>query len=155
MGDTTKVVAVTVGVVTLHFSRGKELVLDDCIYVPSVRRNLISVPILACNGFSALFNKNSISIKYDDGIYCGMFVDNLYMLEPIALMRINSYKSNLKRKESSSVNQAQLSHLRLGHISLDLIRRLVTSEQLSPLDVNALPIYESYLDGNDHGAFQG
>ena len=107
-GDTAKVAAIAEGVVSLHFVGGKVLVLQECLYVPSVKRNLISVLSLACNGFSAIFNKNSISIKYDDGIYYGMFVDNLYMLEPIALMRINSYNSNLKRKESSSVNQAQL-----------------------------------------------
>ena len=62
MGDTTKVAAIIVGAVTLHFSRGKELVLDDCLYVCSVRRNLISVPSVACNGYSILFNKFSIFI---------------------------------------------------------------------------------------------
>ena len=109
MGDTSKVADVAVGVVTLHFDGGKVLVLQDCLYIPSVRRNLISVSSLACNGFSAIFNKNFISIKYDvDVICCGMLVDNLYMLEPITLMQINSYESNLKRKEPFSTNQAQL-----------------------------------------------
>ena len=87
MGDTTKMAAVAVGVVTLHFFRGKELVLDDCLYVPSVRRNLILVSSLACNEFSALFNKNSIFVKYNnDVIYCGTLVDNLYLVDPITLI---------------------------------------------------------------------
>ena len=63
MGDTTKVEIVAVGVVTLHFDGGKELVLHDCLYVPRVRRNLISVPSLACNGYSTLFNKTFVFIK--------------------------------------------------------------------------------------------
>ena len=105
LGDTSKVAAVAVGVVSLQFFGGKVLVLEDCLYVPNVRRNLISISCLACNGFSVIFNKNSVSIKYDvDEIYLGMLVDNLYLLEPIAPMQINSYESNHKRKERSSVN---------------------------------------------------
>ena len=57
MGDTSKVAAVAVGVVSLYFAGEKILGLEDCLYVPNVRRNLISVSCLACNGFSAIFNK--------------------------------------------------------------------------------------------------
>ena len=125
------------------FSEGKLLVLNDCLYIPNVRRNLISVSCLSYTGFSAIFNKNLVSIKYNvDEICVGMLVDNLYILEPICHVQINSIESNHKRKEPSSVNQTQLWHLRLGHINLDRIRRLVTSGHLSPLDVNALSICE-------------
>ena len=33
LGDTSKVVAIAVGVISLHFSREKILVLEDCLYV--------------------------------------------------------------------------------------------------------------------------
>ena len=136
-------VAVVVGVMTLYSGGGKVLVLQDCLYIPNVRRNLIFISNLACNGFLALFNKNLVFVKLtDDVIYFGMLVDNLYMLEPITPMQINLYESNHKRKESSSVNQAQLWHLRLGHINLDRIRRWVTSGHMSPLGVNALLVCE-------------
>ena len=46
------------GVVSLHFSRGKILALKDCLYVHNVRRNLISVSCLACNGFQQYLIKN-------------------------------------------------------------------------------------------------
>ena len=106
LGDTSKVAAVVVGVVSLHFSGGKVLVLDDCLYVPNVRRNLISISCLSCNGFSTIFNKNFISIKYDaDEICCRMLVDNLYILEPISHLQVNSIESKYKRKEPSLVNQ--------------------------------------------------
>ena len=138
MGDTSCVAAVAVGVVILHFGGGKKLVLSDCLYVPSVRRNLVSVSYLLCNGYSSLFNKDSIFVKYGDDIIChGMLSDNLYLLEPISL-QINSHESNHKRKEIFSVNQTHLWHLRLGHINLERIRRMVTSGLLSPLDVTTL-----------------
>ena len=136
MGDTSRVAADAVGVVSLLFLGDKLLVLNDCLYILNVRRNLILVSYLSCNGFSVIFNKNCVSVKYGaDEIYVGMLVDNLYILEPISHVQVNSIESNHKRKESSSVNQTQLWHLRLGHINLDRIHRLVTSGHLSPLDV--------------------
>ena len=129
------------GVVSLLFPGGRLLVLNDYLYVPNVRRNLISISCLSCTGFLTIFNKNLVSIKYNaDEICVGMLVDNLYILEPISHVQVNSIESNHKRKELSSVNQTQLWHLRLGHINLDRIHRLVTSGHLSPLDVNALPV---------------
>ena len=76
-----------------------------------------------------------------------MLVDNLYILEPISHVQINSIESNHKRKETPSVNQTQFWHLRLGHINLDRIRRLVMSGHLSPLDVNVLTVCEHCLEG--------
>ena len=112
MGDTSRVAAVAVEVITLHFEGGKVLVLHDCLYVPSIRRNLISISCLSCYGYSSLFDKKIIFIKYDDKLICvGMLVDNLYMLEPIAPMQINSHESNHKRKEKSSVNQTHFGTL--------------------------------------------
>ena len=58
MEDTSRVAAVIVGVVTLHFGGGKKLVLRDCLYISGVRRNLVSVSYLSCNGYSLLFNKD-------------------------------------------------------------------------------------------------
>ena len=69
------------GVITLYFEGDKFLVLDDCLYVPGVRRNLVSVSCLSCNGYSSFFNKDSIFVKYNDNIICrGMLQDNIYLL---------------------------------------------------------------------------
>ena len=142
MGDTSRVAAVVVGVVTLHFKGGKFLVLDDCLYVPNVRRNLISVSCLSCNGYSSFFNKNSVFIKFNDDIICsGMLHDNLYLLKLLTL-QVNSHETNHKRKEISQVNQTHLWHLKLGHINLERIRRMVTGGLISPLDVTTLPVCE-------------
>ena len=68
-----------------------------------------------------------------------------YLLEPISL-QINSHESNHKRKEISPVNQTYLWHLKLGHINIERIRRMVTGGLLSPLDVTALPVCEPCLE---------
>ena len=69
MGDTSRVAAVAMGVVTLHFEGGKFLVFSNCLYVPGVWRNLVSVSCLSCNGYSSVFNKDSVFIKYNDILY--------------------------------------------------------------------------------------
>ena len=76
-----------------------------------------------------------------------MLIDNLYLIEPNTTLCINSHESNHKRKEHPSVNLTHLWYLRLGHINLDVIRRLVTSGHLSQLDVTSLPVCEPYLEG--------
>ena len=103
MGDTSRVAAVAVGVVTLHFEGGKFLVLDDCLYVPDIRRNLVLIFCLSCNGYSSVFNKNFIFVTYNDDIICR----GMLSLEPISL-QINSHETNHKRKEISPVNQIHL-----------------------------------------------
>ena len=70
MGDTSRVTVVVVEVVILYFGGGKKLVLSDCLYVPGVRRNLVSVFYLSYNGYSSVFNKDSIFIKYGDDVIC-------------------------------------------------------------------------------------
>ena len=88
------------GLVSLHFGGHKVLILKNYLYVPNIRRNLISVSCLACNEFSALFNKNFVSIKYGlDEICSGMLINNLYLIEPNTPLCINSHESNHKRKE--------------------------------------------------------
>ena len=69
MGDTSRVAAVAVGVVTLHFEGDKFLVLDDCLYVPNVKRNFVSISVfhvMDIHNFliKILFSLNSMMILY-------------------------------------------------------------------------------------------
>ena len=69
------------GEVSLHFGGHKMLVLKDCLYVPKIRRNLISISCLAYNGYSTSFNENLVSIlNGEDKICYGMLIDNLYLI---------------------------------------------------------------------------
>ena len=55
MGDGTKVQVDFLGVVRLQLSIGKFLEFRDVAYIPSIRRNLILVPILDRLEYSFLF----------------------------------------------------------------------------------------------------
>ena len=114
-----------VGVVELFFSLNKILILYDCLFVPSIRRNLILVSDLFKQGYSILFNKN-ISIKLNGSFICSSkLIDDFYLITP-KIYEIHDTKLNnsqnlpLKRKISSN-NPTYLWHLKLDHINLNRI----------------------------------
>lgn len=154
MGDATKVAVVAVGVVTLSFGFNRILVLNNCLYVPSFRRNLISVSKLALDGYNVCLDRN-VSIIMNKRVICsGTLQDNLYIINPSqpALQLQHREMNNtssiaIKRKEPSKINQTFLWHLRLGHINLRRIQRLVVGGPLSSLAVEPFPVCESCLEG--------
>ena len=113
MGNATKVAAVAVGDYYLNFSRDRYLLLKDCLYVPSIRRNLISVSSLVKDGYSVLFN-DYVIINLNKRFICsGTLVDNLYIINPISpsLQKNELNNTNVlpcKRKEPSQMNQTYL-----------------------------------------------
>ena len=82
------------------------MVLEDCLYVPNVRRNLISVSCLACNEFSTIFNKNFVSIKYDiNEICCGMLLTVFIYLNQYLTYKL-IHMNLIIREKNHLVNQA-------------------------------------------------
>ena len=63
-------------------------------------------------------------------------------------MEINNTSSNLnKRNKPFEMNQTYLWHLRLGHINLSRIQRLIADGLLGSLVVENFPTCESFLEG--------
>ena len=130
MDNATKVATVAVEDYYLNFSRERYLLLKDCLYVPSIRRNLILVSSLVKDRYSVLFNDSVIINLNKRFIYSGTLMDNLYISNPVSpsLKKNELNNTNVfpcKRKEPSQMNQTYLWHLRLGHINLKRISRLV------------------------------
>ncbi|MCQ7016867.1 DDE-type integrase/transposase/recombinase, partial [Clostridioides difficile] len=152
MGNATQVAAVAVGDVCLFFPNNRRLVLKDCLFVPFFRKNLISVSKLVMNGYGIAFT-NNVVISMDGQFICsGTMENSLYVLKPITPtmqhMEINNTSSNHnKRKAPSSMNQTYLWHLRLGHINLNRIQRLIADGPLGSLEVEDYPTCESCLEG--------
>ena len=152
MGNDTKVATVAVGDYYLNFGRERYLLLKDCLYVPSIRRNLISVSSLVKDGYSILFN-DSVIIKLNKRFICSStLMDNVYIINPVSpsLQQNELNNTNVlpcKRKEPSQMNQTYLWNLRLGHINLKLVSRLVQNGPLGSLGLQALLVCESCLEG--------
>ena len=78
-------------------------------------------------------------------------MDNLYIINLVSpsLQQNELNNTNVlpcKRKQPSQMNQTYLWHLRLGHINLKRISRLVQNGPLGSLELEALPVCESCLE---------
>ena len=150
LANGSRIPIVAVGVFNLCLE-SRFLILEDCLYVPNVRRNLISTTYLGKHGYCVTF-KDNVVIKKDKVFICsGNIVDGLYILTPNKHELYNSELDNdshvksLKRKFPST-NDAYLWHLRLGHINSNKIQRLVKDGLLEPLAFDGFPICESCLE---------
>jgi hypothetical protein len=112
------------------------LKLEKTLYVPSFSRNLISVSRLVPFEYSFTFSSSSFSLFYksdcvgngtsSDGLYC----INLQNNATYDSMHVHTGTKRCVINEDSS----KLWHRRLGHISIERIKRLVNEGKLNTLD---------------------
>ena len=150
LADGSRIRVLAIGVINLCFE-SRVLILEDCFYVPNVRRNLISTTYLGKHGYYVIL-KDNVVIKKDKVFICsGNIVDDLYILTPDkhelynSELDANSHVKSLKRKFPST-NEAYLWHLRLGHINPNRIQRLIKDVFLKPLDFDKFLVCESCLE---------
>ena len=80
----SKILIVAVGVYNLCF-KSRVLILEECLYVPNVRRNLISTTYLGKHGYCVILKDNVVIKKSKMFIYSGNIVDGLYILFLISM----------------------------------------------------------------------
>ena len=68
LADRRRILVVVVGVFNLCFD-SKVLILEDCLYVPNVHRNLISATYLGKHGYCFIL-KDNVVIKKDKVFIC-------------------------------------------------------------------------------------
>ncbi|KAI3453969.1 hypothetical protein Pfo_010632, partial [Paulownia fortunei] len=146
VGTGAVVSARAVGIVYLYFRDKKHLVLRNCYYVPNITRNLISVALLFRQGYYVHFSSMAVDIFLNKALICkGCLNNDLYVLKPTDSLLYHTTSN--KRIKLSPTNETFLWHLRLGHINLNKIQRLVRDDSLSDLEVESLPVCESCLEG--------
>ena len=119
LADGSRIPVVAIGVCNLCFE-SRVLILEDCLYVPNVHRNLFSATYLGKYGYCVILKDNVVIKKGKVFICYGNIVDGLYILIPNKHELYNfeldndSHVKSLKRKFSST-SDAYLWHL---HFSL-------------------------------------
>ncbi|KAL8115369.1 hypothetical protein AgCh_022017 [Apium graveolens] len=69
MGNRARVAAISVGSFSSHMPTGKTIILNNCDYVPSIVRNIVSIPVLDVDGFSFIIKNNECSILRDNVLF--------------------------------------------------------------------------------------
>ena len=127
---------------------GLLLVLDNCYYVNTMCRNIISVSCLDNDGFSFIIKNNNCFIFHKD-----MFYENAYLQDGLYVMNLqksnNSHVYNIttKKFKSNDLNSTYLWHCRLGHINEKRISKLHQVGLLNSFDFESYDTCESCLLG--------
>ena len=146
-----KVAAQAIGSYSLVLPLGFRLVLSDCYFVPGASRNLISVSVLAQEGFEFIFNKDFCSIYLRNKLVAkAILIDSLYHLHADASLNINKkIKVNAigHKHPRDDLNEKYMWHLKLGHIGEDRINKLERDGILDLVNSESYPPCESCLQG--------
>ena len=122
--------------------------LDDCYYVPSMSRNIISISCLDMVGFSFIIKNNTCSIYYSDSFYGDAHLSNgLYILNHDNLNAKSIYNINTKRFRSNDLNMTYLWHCRFGHINEKRISKLHQDGLLHSFDFESYKVCKSCFLG--------
>jgi hypothetical protein len=145
MGNNTRVVALTVGTMQLHLPSGFIMELNNCYFVPSLSRNIISPSCLMMDGYSFASENNGCVISKNDifvafaPIENGLFILNLDD-SPVC-------KVSAKRPRPNDLIPTYMWHCRLGHISEKRMKKLHSDGLLTSFDFESYEACEACLLG--------
>ena len=128
MGDGSRVKIDFFGMIKLRLATESFLLLHDVTYIPSLRRNLIFVSVLGRQGYSFHFGGGKVDI-FSNSVLIGngVLFGNLYSLSlhhgPLCDSSYVNFVIGCKRARMNL--SSMLWHKRLGHISRQILERLV------------------------------
>ncbi|PHT41242.1 hypothetical protein CQW23_20096 [Capsicum baccatum] len=120
-----------IGKVCLKMTSGKVLTLNNVLYVPELRRNLISVSLLDKNGFKCVTVSGKIVVSKGE-----MYVGKGYLEEGLYKMNIMTVEMNKHSNSSYLLESYNLWHERLGHVNYKTLRKLINLEILQNFECN-------------------
>ncbi len=143
VGDGRSVSVLALGNLKLVFN-SHVVVLSDCHYCPTFLLNVISVGLLAMNGYEISIKKCSCDIIMNGvTVMNGQLSNGIYLLsQPVNVMYTSS-----KRPRIDNVTDVYLWHHRLGHINKNRMNRLSKEGILNVNDCESLTTCESCLLG--------
>ena len=124
MGTSATIATIAIGTFYLELSSSRTLVLEDCLYVLEVQRNLVSVSKLGCSEYSFLFTSKLV-VKFNNKFVTSGILPrwSFFFFSSIdnSINCVENYivASVLSLKRKRDVNPTYLWHLRLGHINID------------------------------------
>ncbi|GKB70797.1 zinc finger, CCHC-type containing protein, partial [Tanacetum coccineum] len=133
MGDDHFTLVHGKGSVVLKFSSGKSITLFNVLYVPKLRKNLISGPVLNKCGYKQVYESDKYILSKS-----GVFVGFGYYNNGMFMLNLNKVPddSDSVYMSSSTVLNSLLGHARLGHDeALDKFRIYKTEVELQQNDL--------------------
>ncbi|GJT19106.1 zinc finger, CCHC-type containing protein [Tanacetum coccineum] len=121
------------GSVALEFSSGKIVTLFNVLYVPKLRKNLVSGPVLNKCGYKQVYESDKYILSK-----CGVFVGFGYYNNGMFMLNLNKVPddSDSVYMSSSTVVNSSLWHARLGHVHYKRMLEMSKDELIPAIDEN-------------------
>ena len=121
------------GCVVLELSSGKFLSLFDVLFVPKLRKNLISGPVLNKLGYKQVFESDKYVLSKS-----GVFVGFGYLNNGMFMLNLNAVPSNSSSVYMASTNvvDSSLWHARLGHVHYKRMREMSKDDLIPAFNEN-------------------
>ena len=123
------------GKVVLKMTYGKELTLTNVLYVPEIRKNLVSGSLLNSHGFRLVFESDKFVLSKS-----GMYVGKGYMSGGMWKLNVMTIIKSEMNTTSSSAYILELSnqwHGRLGHVNYDTLCKLINLNHIPTSEIDA------------------
>ncbi|GJZ08491.1 zinc finger, CCHC-type containing protein [Tanacetum coccineum] len=120
------------GSVVLEYSSRKSITLFNVLYVPKLRKNLISGPVLNKCGYKQVYESDKYILSK-----CGVFVvfgyynNGMFMLN---LNKVSDDSDSLYMSSSSTVVNFSLWHARLGHVHYKRMLEISKDDLIPAID---------------------
>ena len=132
------------GKVILKMTYGKELTLNDMLYVPEIRKNLVSRSLLNKHGFQMMFESNMVVLSKNR-----MYVGNGYVNDGLFKLYVITLKLKINDEVSSStylLKSSNLWHGRLEYVNFNLLRKLINMKHILNFQIDLKYKCETYVE---------
>ena len=127
LGNGELIFVKAIGPVVLFFENNRTLCLEDCLFVPDFKRNLVYVSCLVEHDLTLQFN-SSVSIRSKSFFICSDdLMNNIYFLSPLsydinAIKIVENEHNHLAKKRKVS-NETYLWHLLFQFLKILFFRK--------------------------------
>ena len=135
MGNSTTSKIKGQGKVILKMTYGNELTLNNVLYVPKIRKNLVSDSLQNSHGFQLVFESNKFVLSKN-----GMYVGKRYMSDGMWKLNVMTIiKSNMNKASTSTymLESSNIWHGRLGCVNYDTLNRLINLNHIPTFQINS------------------
>ncbi|KAK9681844.1 hypothetical protein RND81_10G031300 [Saponaria officinalis] len=120
---------------------GKTLALNNVLYVPSLRRNLVSGALLNKGGMKLVFEADKVVMSRNED-----FVGKGYLSVGLFILNTDSVLNNNISTSSYIAESIDIWHGRLGHVNVDSIKKLRTMNLIPSLTSKEFSKCASYVE---------
>ncbi|MCO5560594.1 hypothetical protein L7F22_014209 [Adiantum nelumboides] len=142
-----------VGKILITILDGSDLCLPDVLYVPRIKKNLLSVSSLAKNGFRVIFEDDRCIVRDRENGYSlittGTLENGLFVLDGYE----KQIQACIAETKTQAMQDAELWHARFGHVgygSLMTLQRHNMVHDLSLLEMPPRHVCEGCVLGKMH-----